>query len=286
MKRIFVIPVIFTALFASCGKEQKAVQPSLMEASKQELAEALEERDQLLALVKEIAESMEKVKNIENIVSEGSKRNLDSENGYSTLITDISNVQKTLQLRRRQLSDMEKNLEETSLYSDNLKGVISALRRQIDSQSQTMSDLMEKLSDAENNVRQLNKEVDSLNNKVKEVYYEKQLAETASQRLADELNTCFFVIATKKELKKHNIIETAFLRKTKVLENEFDKSFFVSNDRRKLDSINLNSTNSKILTNHPKDSYEIIEKDRNQYLHIANPEKFWSLTNYLVIQID
>lgn len=93
MKRLFIIPVLFSALLASCGKEQKSVQPSLMEASKQELADAIEERDQLLALVKEIAESMEEVKNLENIISSGNQKDLATGKNYSKIIDDISGIQ-------------------------------------------------------------------------------------------------------------------------------------------------------------------------------------------------
>lgn len=286
MKRLFLIPVVFSALFASCGKEQKPVQPSLMEASKQELADAIEERDQLLALVKEIAESIAEVKKLENIVAVGNQKNYESIDGYPEIIDDISGIQKTLQLRQRQLSEMERNLEESSLHNDELKGVIRALRKQVDSQLESITRLKIQISKAETDIERLNKEVDSLNAKVKEVYDEKELIATSSQRLADELNTCYFVVATKNDLKKHNIIETGFLRHTKILKNDFDKSFFIVNDRRSLDTINLNSSKSKILTNHPEDSYEIVEKNRNQFLHITNPEKFWSLTNYLVIQTD
>ena len=197
MKRLFLIPVVFSALFASCGKEQKPVQPSLMEASKQELADAIEERDQLLALVKEIAESIAEVKKLENIVAVGNQKNYESIDGYPEIIDDISGIQKTLQLRQRQLSEMERNLEESSLHNDELKGVIRALRKQVDSQLESITRLKIQISKAETDIERLNKEVDSLNAKVKEVYDEKELIATSSQRLADELNTCYFVVATK-----------------------------------------------------------------------------------------
>ena len=286
MKRLFIIPVLFSALLASCGKEQKSVQPSLMEASKQELADAIEERDQLLALVKEIAESMEEVKNLENIISSGNQKDLATGKNYSKIIDDISGIQETLRRRQRQLSEMGNNLEESSRYNNELKGVICALRKQVDSQLESITRLKIQLSKAEADIDRLNKEVDSLNTKVQAADDDNEQIATSSRRLVDELNTCYFVVATKNELKKHNIIETAFLRQTKILKNDFDRSFFIVNDRRSLDTINLNSSKSKILTNHPEDSYEIIEKNRNQSLHITNPEKFWSLTNYLVIQID
>ena len=91
-------------------------------------------------------------------------------------------------------------------------------------------------------------------------------------------------IATKSELKKHNIIESGFLRKTKLMKGDFDKDFFVISDKRTLTTLPLNATKVKVLSSHPENSYELIEENGQKNLKINNPDKFWSLSNYLVIQ--
>ena len=48
---------------------QQPDQQALAEASKQELITALNERDQLLSLVKEISNSMERIESLENILT-------------------------------------------------------------------------------------------------------------------------------------------------------------------------------------------------------------------------
>lgn len=286
MKRLFIISVVLCSLCFACYRETQTVQPSLMEASKQELAEAIEERDQLLELVKEIAESMEEVKDIENIMSLNNRMAENDTCGRTDILDDIASVQRTLQQRRLKLNDMEKKLEESSLYTDELKGAVSTLRRQIDGETKTIARLKSMVSNAEVKIDSLNKTVDSLNSRVEEVSMEKEYMETMSKRLEDELNTCYFVAASKAQLKKHNIIKSAFLQNDKILEGDFDESFFIVNDKRHLDTINLNSSKVRLLTRHPGNSYEIIDKDRNKILVITCPEKFWSLTNHLVIQLD
>lgn len=90
----------------------------------------------------------------------------------------------------------------------------------------------------------------------------------------------------KKELKDNEIIETGFLRKTKIMEGDFDRNFFTTADKRTLTTIPLHSDKAKVLTNQPESSYVIEDVDGQKVLRITNPASFWSLSNYLVVQIN
>ncbi len=101
-----------------------------------------------------------------------------------------------------------------------------------------------------------------------------------------ELNLCYYAIGTKSELKENRIIETGFLRKTKIMKGDFDKSFFTVADKRTLTTIDLNSDKAEVLTNQPASSYVMGDTNGHKVLRITNPAAFWSLSNYLVIKID
>ncbi|MDO4171875.1 MAG: hypothetical protein Q4D28_04125, partial [Prevotellaceae bacterium] len=122
------------------------------------------------------------------------------------------------------------------------------------------------------------------NTTVTTVTGERNAAREASIKLENDLNTCYYVIETKQGLKSHNIIETGFLRKTKLMKSDFDKGCFVISDKRTLDALPLNASKVKVLTNHPEKSYELVDKNGQKTIKITNPEQFWSLTNYLVVQ--
>ena len=68
------------------------------------------------------------------------------------------------------------------------------------------------------------------------------------------------------------------------MKGDFDKDFFVISDKRTLTTLPLNATKVKVLSSHPENSYELIEENGQKTLKINNPDKFWSLSNYLVIQ--
>ena len=76
------------------------------------------------------------------------------------------------------------------------------------------------------------------------------------------------------------------LVKGKVLQGDFDKSYFTKIDIRIDKEIKLYSKSAAILTAHPASSYTL-ERDANkQYvLRITNPQAFWSTSKYLVVQV-
>ena len=135
-------------------------------------------------------------------------------------------------------------------------------------------------------IADLGTKVDSLNTTVASVTEEKTKAEEATTTAVNELNTCYYAIGTKKELKEAKIIETGFLRKTKLLQADFQQSYFTKADKRTLTSIPTHSKKAKIITNMPEGSYDIQDVDGMKVINVINPEKFWSMSNYLVIQVN
>lgn len=287
MKHLIVTIITLSALFSACtGKQDPTEQISLMEASRQELATALEERDQLLCLVKEISVSMDQIRHLENIMTVSGTHANENPSQRTRILSDISSLKRTLKQRREQLAQLETRLEESSLYTDELKSTVKVLYNQIDTQTREIENLRGQLTMANARIDSLNNAVDSLNTTVATINDNLDMANAASIRLEDELNTCYYIVTSKSELKKHQILETGFLRKSKLLKGDFDKGFFVIGDKRNMHTIELNSDKARVHTNHPEDSYAIRKENNKKILVILDPEKFWSLTNYLVIQTD
>lgn len=281
------IIITLATLMASCtGKAPEKQEEPLLDASRRELVTALSERDQLLSLVKEITSSTDEIKRIENVVTlEGNGRRENSNRHYRVL-NDLAGIRKALRTRREKLDELEGRLKESSLYTEELQSIIDMMRDQIDRQAHDIDALGAYLNDAGRRIDSLSYEVDSLHTTVDSVNGERVRAVAASERLETELNTCFYAVASKSELKEHKIIETPFLRKTRLLRGDYDRGFFTISDKRTLDSIALHSRKVNILTNHPAGSYRIVGNDGAKSLLITDPARFWSLTNYLVVEAD
>ena len=288
MKKLAFIAFVATLLLTSCGndkdREEKEQAQALAAASQEQLAEAVQDRDQLLSLVNDISSDMSEIKRLENILTVSGTS--ETPNQQDQIHADIAAIQRTLQERRALLEELEKKLKNSNLTTSKLKQTITTLRAQIDSQAAEIEQLKSSLSQANTRIGELNTAVDSLNTTVADVTNAKNEAEQKSEDLANELNTCYYAIGSKSELKSHNIIETGFLRKSKLMKGQFDQKFFTTADKRTLSSIALHSKKAEVLTNHPADSYEIETRGEQKVLVIKNVGKFWSLSNFLVVKID
>lgn len=114
---------------------------------------------------------------------------------------------------------------------------------------------------------------------------DEQEAVIASQDAA--LNEVFYVYAYTDQLREHNILTGGGLfNKTQVMKEDFDKSFFTPADMRTLNTIFLESKKVKVCTSHPNGSYELVKDNDGYYtLNILDPDKFWSLSRFLVVEL-
>lgn len=271
---------------ASCGERtvpQEKPQ-SLLEVSKQELATAIEERDKLMQLVRLISEDMEKIRRLESGLPAINDSIGEQQSG--NIIANINVIKNTLRHRRQQLNELEAVLQQSAMYNDELQSAINALHRQLEHQSGEINNLRSQLTAANEHIGSLSDTVDSLSHTVSVVTSERNEAELAATNLENELNACYYIVATKSQLKKYNILETGFLRRSKLMEGEYDITMFSAADKRSLDSLTIKSHKARLLTNHPDDSYSITPQGDNRLLTITDRTRFWNLSNFLVIQAD
>lgn len=258
------------------------------------LHETLATQDSLLALVNDITDGMAQIKELEKIISTPSGLNGDSESRKAQIKNDMIAIQSALQARRERLEELEKRLNASSGENATLNKTVKLLKTQIAEQQTEISTLTNKLAAANiqieelgSTVQNLTNTVDTLNTAVTNEKREREAAEKEATQLANELNTCYYAIGTKSELKKAKIVESGFLRKTKILKGDFQHAYFTTGDKRTLNTIQLHSKKAKVLTNQPADSYQIVDAaDGQKVLKITNANLFWQMSNFLVVEVD
>lgn len=291
MKKInlFVLLITCLALMPSCHDNNQhdanAALDSINNELNDSLATALAEKDSLMALMNDIADGMQQIKEMEDIVT---VQNLNSEtpDRKQQLRNDVVLIQQSIEQKKKRLAELEKRLSQSTNYSDDMKKTIESLKKQLATQESTINDLRTQLAAAHIEINNLNTRVDSLNTVNATVKQEKKQAQEEATKMANELNTCFYVIGSKKELKAHKIIETGFLRKTKIMEGDFEKSYFTKADKRTLGEIALHSNKAQVMSKHPAESYTIIDTPSGKVLKITNSTKFWEVSNYLIVKVD
>jgi len=295
-----VMLMVLLAITPSCKRarllEKEAMEQDSIKAELQDsLATAAAERDSLMALMNDIADGMTQIKEMQDIIS---VENLNGEtpDRKQQLRNDILLIQQSLNDNKKRLAELERRLKQSTNYNSSMERAIKSMKQQLETQQRTIDDLTQQLAKAHIEIENLNRSVDSLNVVNKAVVEEKQQAQEETKRLTEksnklteevnELNTCYYVIGSKKELKEHKIIETGFLRKTKIMEGDFEKSYFTKADRRTLSEIPLHSKKAEVLSNHPEGSYEIMDHGNIKSLRIIDSSRFWEYSNYLVVKVD
>lgn len=285
-------PLAFIAgvlLLTGCGQETKEkLQQAESENSQltSELQATLATQDSLFALLNEINDGMSQIKDLENIVATPGNLTGDNPSRKNQIRNDMVAIQEALQQRRQKLNELENKVKQISGKNTNLLKTIENMKVQMAQQETEIATLTNQLAAANVQIASLGATVDSLNTSVNTEKTAREAAMTQVKNLSDELNTCYYAVGTKGELKKNNIIQTGFLRKTKILESDFEKNYFTRADKRNLSVIPLHSNKAKVMTNQPQNSYEIVDNGNQKVLRILNPDAFWSLSNFLVIQVD
>lgn len=275
-------------LSASCeSKKTDGASAPGQPTTSDSLAVALANQDSLLNLINDVSEGMSQIKELENILASTGSLSKESRDKRQQIRNDMMAIQQTLQERRQRLEELEKKLKNSSSSNETLRRSIENLKKQIADQEGTIETLRNELAAANINIEKLNANVDSLNTTVSEVSAARDAARDEATAINNELNTCYFAYGSKKELKEHKLIQTGFLRKTKILPADFEESYFTKADKRTLTTIALHSKKAKVMTNQPADSYQIVEDATGmKTLKITNPQAFWMKSNFLVIETD
>lgn len=287
-KSILLMAAACMMCLAACNNsntETAATDTAIVDRLNDSLLVANAEKDSLLSLINDINDGMMQIRDMEKIIS-ASNLNNETRNKRQEIMDNMRLIQQALQDRREKLASLERRIKNSKGDSAQLQKTIDGLKKQIADQEASIARLTEELRKAHIEIQVLNTAVDSLNVANQTITEEKVAAEEKSEQLVNELNTCYYVIGSKNELKENKIIETGFLRKTKVLEGDYEINYFTKGDKRTLTEIPLHSKKAKIYTKHPDGTYEIVDNDGVKSLLITDPTRFWSLSNFLVIQID
>ena len=283
MKKLFFVALALTALLATSCKQEPRTAPLAETSQRDSLQKIIDQKDNeindMMATLNQIQDGFREIAEAENrlsIVKDGERTNKAQQ-----IRENIQFISNTMKQNRELIAKLRQQLRESSVKGDALKATIDGLVKQLEEKDQQLQQLRAELDSKDIHISELDETINNLNTHVENLTTEsKQKSETISTQ-DKQLNTAWFVFGTKKELKEQHIIEG-----DRVLQSNFNKSYFTKIDIRVDKEIKLMSRDAKLLTSHPASSYTL-ERDANkQYvLRITNPQQFWSTSKYLVVQV-
>ncbi|MDE6337286.1 MAG: hypothetical protein K2J63_11700 [Muribaculaceae bacterium] len=287
MKKSFILMGIGALMLASCsGNNQKIAEDSARIAElSAEYAEASSFNDSLMLLMGDIYTGLDSINMQEGLLyNMGAGESVDRR---AEIRQNLANIKARLESNRKLLADMEARLKKSDNQNSVLLKTIDQLKSRISAQDEKITQLESDLSSAKAEIETLNAHVAQTAVELVAEQEAKEKAQAEATAIENEANTVYYAIGTNKELKKNDLLEKKFLGQTKVLKGNFNESYFTKADKRTLSVIPTGSKKVKIWTNMPEDSYVIEEnEDKTKTIKITNPKEFWSMTPFLVIQVD
>lgn len=190
--------------------------------------------------------------------------------------------------QRERIAQLEDSLTFSNSESmGKLRNIINYLNQQMDSKDKTIASLQAELKKKNVDIGRLNSMVNTLTeeNTTLTTIVEKQ--EEALTVQTEIINECYVKIGSRKELQQSGLLKGGFLSKKKVNYDGVDKRTFNAVDIRQFREVQLKSSDPKILTPVPNNNSFYFEDngDGTCTLHITNPTLFWSVSNFLIIQL-
>lgn len=292
-----VLLVAITGFIIILNKDAKI---SELYVEKNNLNSLIEARDSVIndldGTISEIEENITFIKNkrgqLELEQAEGGP------NQKERIIEDIALMNTMLEESEKKIEELNKKLAssnvELSSFSKRIKKLTADLKEQNEVIVQLQRELEEKdfqIAEMDMKVNQMTEEImamhDSLN-----VMNDSILGKTQKlQQMDEQLHKAYWTFGTFKELKEHGVVTReggilGILGKSKTLNKDLNENYFTELDIRNTQSIPLYAKKAEVISEHADSSYRFVyQDDLIAYLEIEDPDEFWKLTKYAVIEV-
>ena len=281
MKKILFVMCCMATIVAC--KNSKTPEPQQNIVQNDSLQKIIEQRDNeindMMGILNDVEEGFRAISKAEDRVTIA--KDGEGADKQEQIRENIQFIQQRMEHNRSLIAKLQQHMRESSFKSEELKRTVSNLIKQHEEKDDQLKQLRAELAAKDIHIAELDQTISNLNTNVSDLKTESEQKTQTIDSQDKQLNTAWFAFGTKKELKSQNI-----LVKGKVLQGNFNKSYFTKIDIRVDKEIKLYSKSAKLLTMHPSSSYTLTTDAKDQYvLRITNPQIFWSTSKYLVIQV-
>ena len=256
------------------------------QANKEELAE-------LNSIISTVSAGLDSIAIQEGILYSGKTRDGVALN-RNQIIANINSMAEILKRQREKIQSLQDSLAMRSANSnkssqsiEKLQNVITFLNKQLAEKDNEIQSLRRDVNSKNKDINQLRTSLSDMRNRAEKAENRTQVVTQALAKQDEIINECYIKIGTKKQLVASGLLKGGFLQKKKVNYEDVDKSKFNAVDIRKFREVTLKSNNPKILTPQPRNNSFHFEEngDGTCTLVITNPTQFWSVSNFLIIQL-
>lgn len=284
----FILLVGLGILFYSRYNRDHNTQLAQMENQRVTFTEQLTARDSMindwLATFDQIEKNLSAIKQKENILSMSSTSTEFSKDKKNQILEDIKSINSLIDENKKKIAQLSAQLKKSGSTITGLQTRIADLEASMTQYETQVSELKTTLASKDVEITQLSTNVVALRDTVS------MKNETISNQVS-KMNEAFLASGTYKDLKEKGLLskEGGFLglgRKENLIQ-DFPDGIFEKIDLTQTKTIQVNSKNVKLITEHPSGSYELVREGENNiaYIEIKNPDEFWRISKYAVVEL-
>ena len=199
------------------------------------------------------------------------------------ILRDVQLMNGLMQESRDRIAELTKRLDRSRIDASGLRKKLKDLDMQLAMRDSAITTMKDALLAKDFQIGQVNEQLSAIELEVAkhEAFIEQQ---------TNEMNTAWYTTGTSKELEERGVVVRTGgvigIGKSSMLSGDATASQFKQVDVRQTQRVTLEGKKASLLTEHPKDSYAIVEEgDKLAYLQIKDPAAFWRLTKYLVVEV-
>jgi predicted nucleic acid-binding Zn-ribbon protein len=276
----------------------KGSQIELLNQQNSTLNTTLEDRD---SLVNEMVSTFDEIE--QNLTFIRNKRDqmisVPLEGGKSQkeiLVADIKLMNEMLEESSKKIEELDKKLTASGIEIKSFKNKIAQLNKSIAEQDNNIQQLRAELEQRDSKIADMDTQIVQLKSdiasKADSIETKSQIIAEKSQTIEEkenEMNEVYFVAGTYDQLAKMGVLtkEGGFLgiAKNKTIRDDVSENNFEKLDMRNTIHFPLNTKKAKLISQHPDNSYHLVEQNDNiAFLEIEDPDEFWKLTKYVIVE--
>jgi uncharacterized protein YlxW (UPF0749 family) len=291
MKKGFVVTLVLAvSILAGCSKNKT---PELMQqvASLRNQSDSLQQEivardkyiDDVMRSVNNVYQDLERAKSKEATLVKKAL-NVEGQPAFTSaqvrqsVLKEISSISLALRANHRELAMLQHKIKNSDVKYASLNEMVENLKQTLSQREQSIAALQDQVSSLQGDVADKSRVINQ--------------QDTTIQNQKDQLNTAYYIVGSRDELKQKGIISDeggflwGLLGSTTVLSGNEDPSDFEKIDVTHQPAIHVDGKIEEILPRRSSSSFALAQiNNKNGVVMIKHPGKFWK-QKYLVIVID
>ena len=275
MKKITLFAVIAMAvLFSACNDQKKSgeLQERVDSLAAVEQLEK-QEVDNMVQVINSISSVMDSIQIQEKMIF-----NMKEGTPKEQVLVKLKAFQELLAQKQAEIDKLTVDNKENKTVLANLTKMVEKLKADINEKAEQIEKLRKLVEVKDANISSLKEDLRQVTEIAEDLQDKNYVQE-------QKLNSVYYIVATKSELKEKGMLKGGFLSKKKADYANLDKSKFNETDMRSFTKLVIESKNPKIITEKPASSYTLTKNgDGTSTLQITDAQTFSGTSPFLIIQ--